>query len=194
MKEMMLALFRFSRRHVFLSGLVVVACTLLPLEVLTGHWETVPATLFSATTAWFSYLAYRFSEDRFRLDLLDRRWVIYESVVDFCSRLIQEGRLRFDEESRQRTIAVLKAAESSFRGIGFHKSKALFGPDVIALLEKLNKTFSWLSAFDTAPHDPQERQQWAEDWGRHASFIWVTVNALPEIFKLYVYFGDYKRR
>jgi hypothetical protein len=80
-------IFRLSRDHFFLCGLLIVACALFFAESVTGRWEAVFTTLFSAITAWFSYLAYRFSEERFRLDLLDRRWVIYEGVLEFCSRV-----------------------------------------------------------------------------------------------------------
>ena len=157
------------------------------------RWETIPTTAFSGATALFAYYAYRFSADRFRLDLLDRRWSIYENILEFCSRVIQQGRLRFDDASREETLKAIRAAEQSFRGTGWHKSKALFGPDVIVLLEKLNESFSWLSAHDEAPDGTAERKEWAEQWGQHAAFISKTVGTLPETFRPYVYFGDYRK-
>ncbi len=166
---------------------------LMLLLAFYHRWEAIPTTGFSGTTALFAYYAFRFSEDRFRLDLLDRRWTIYENILEFCSRVIQQGPLRLDEASREQTLRTIKAAEQSFRGTGWHKSNALFGPDVIVKLEELNKSFSWLSVRYQAPEGVTERQKWETEWINHIEFVLATANALPDIFKPYVYFGDYRK-
>ena len=173
--------------------LVCLIFAFMLLLAFNRRWESIPATAFSGATALFAYYAYRFSADRFRLDLLDRRWSIYENILEFCSRVIQHGPLRLDDASREQTLKTIGAAEQSFRGTGWHKSNALFGPDVIAKLEELNKSFSWLSVRNQAPEDVTERQKWEKEWISHIEFIFTTANALPDIFKPYVYFGDYRK-
>jgi hypothetical protein len=183
----------FIQRNIAYLGLLLVTALSVLLLANQDKLELMPTTLFSATTVLLSYFAYRFSAERFRLDLLDRRWVIYEGVLEFCSRVTAQGGLSFDERSREETLKAVDTAQQSFRGIGWHKSKALFGSDVIGLLEKLNKSFAWLSAHDRGPSDPAKRSEWSEDWERHALFVFETANSLPEIFKPYVYFGNYKK-
>lgn len=74
----------------------IVLCTLLLTSflIVKNRTESIPSTLFSGTTAFFSFLAYRFSKEKFRLDLFDKRWALYESTMNFCSSVVQQGVLR----------------------------------------------------------------------------------------------------
>jgi hypothetical protein len=155
-----------KRRWPEIGLLTLVLFSLFILGV-RDRWELFPGTAFSGATALFAYFAYRFSAEKFRLDLLDRRWSIYENILEFCSRVIQHGPLRLDDASREQTLKTIGAAEQSFRGTGWHKSNALFGPDVIAKLEELNASFSWLSVRNQAPEDVTERQKWEKEWISH---------------------------
>ena len=158
-----------------------------------GNTTLLATMVFSTATAVFSYFAYRFSEERFRLDLFDRRFAIYEATLEFCSRVVQEGTLRAAApEQREAVEQAIKAAERSFRGTGWHKAQALFGEDIALLFSKLNSSFAWLSTHGNGPgRMPQD--EWGREYTKHTDFIWDTVNRLPELFKSYIYFGEYKR-
>ena len=145
------------------------------------------------TTAVFAFLAYRFTKEKFRLELFEKRWTIYEKVLEFCSRVVQVGGIRNTPNDSDAFRATLTAAEGSFRSIGFHKSKALFGEDISELFEKLNDSYSWLTAFSERPVDPDQSANWPRQMHDHTMFIWNTVNLLPEKFRPYIYFGDYRR-
>lgn len=181
-----------SRTPIVPVGLALLGVIVVLIMIFQSKWEAIPTTVFSTLTAVFSFWAYEFSKERFRLDLFEKRWPIYEAILKFCSHVIQQGRLKLDANSQEGTLAAIQAAEESFRGIGWHKSKALFGRDVIQLLEKLNKSYAYLSSFHSAPEDPSERTKWADESNRQLLFIWETVNELPEKFRPYVYFGDYR--
>jgi hypothetical protein len=141
-------------------------------------------TIFSTLTAVFAYLAYGFSKEKFRLDLFDKRFAIYEETLKFCSQVMAEG------SAKEKAIM---AAEGSFRGIGYHKAQALFGEDIHELFSRLNKSYAWLSAFAQAPSGSMTPDVWARAHTEQLNFIWDTANKLPELFRSYMYFGDYKR-
>lgn len=170
---------------------VVLVLSILLLEV--KKLELLPATFFSATTAAFSYLAYKFSKEKFRLDLFDKRWVVYENTLEFCSRVTQQGSLRRTDNNQAEILAALQAANNSYRGLGWHKTRALFGDEIYDLFDKLNSSYGWLTALSEPPIDPIENAEWPQKQREHSTFIWETVNRLPDVFKPYVYFGDYRR-
>jgi hypothetical protein len=148
-----------------------------------GHLELVPSFVFGFSTAGLGLLAYQFSKAKFRLDLYEKRWIIYENLVQFLSLMQQTG---------SSTPEVMDAAQGCFRGKGYHKARTLFGNDIIELFDRLNNTFSWRLAFDKNRNNLVQ-----EDWARvsleHDTFIDETIRKLPEYFRSYIYFGDYKR-
>lgn len=144
--------------------------------------------MLSSVAVAFSYYAYRFSKERFRLDLLDRRWEIYQQVLKFCSVVATHGGLpkRSEDASINKSvISGLEAAHESFRGIGFHKTKSLFGPEIHQKFEELNKMYAW---FVARPRP----DGWVDTEYQHLGEVLKTIEELPTIFKPYVYFGDYK--
>ncbi len=150
------------------------------------------STIFSTITLCFSYGAYQFAKEKFRLDLLDKRWEVYVHVLDFCSVVSSQGTLTGREDNIEVITTALQAAEQSFRGIGLHKTRALFGEDIQVLFEQLNEGYAYLSSFSESPSDPTERTEWAKRKNQHVRFTHNTAGKLPEHFKSYVYFGDYK--
>jgi len=168
----------------------IVLCFLASLAILAmaGKWEAMPATLFTAVAAWFSYAALRYSREKFRLDLYEKRLEIYSNTVEFCSRVIQTGLLRDTPEQRSQNVETMDIAMKCFRGLGYHKSRALFGSDIHELFKKLNTACSYLSIYPT-PQDDAQQQQWLH----HHEFITKTVDELPHLFAPYMHFGDYRR-
>lgn len=156
--------------------------------VYISKFEQIPTTLLSSIAVAFSAYAYKFSKEKFRLDLLDRRWEIYEQVLKFCSVAVTHGGLpkRSEDESiNQSVISGLEAAHESFRGIGIHKTKSLFGPEVHEKFEQLNKMYAW---FVTRPRT----EDWVEREHQYLGDILKIIEELPVIFRPYIYFGDYK--
>lgn|GEM_PF-4422378 len=154
----------------------------------------MPSTLFTLLASLFSYAALLYSRDKFVLDLLDKKFEIYAKALEFCSIVIEYGGLKHHSDANNENyVKALKAADLSFRSIGWHKTKALFDDDIHELFAKINKSYAYLISFDEAPHDEAERKEWDQRWCDENKFIWETVNKLPEAFKPYVYFGDYRR-
>lgn len=161
------------------------------LFILNGKYEPLPTLVFSGVTAYFSFWAYRFSHEKFRLDLFEKRWAIYEQTLEFCSYVNRHGSLVPNDQNREELANALKAAQNSFRGIGLHKARALFGNDVNDELNKLNAHYSWLLSFPNPISDSDQSQLVQEKWERLIN-IGETANELPIIFQKYIYFGDFK--
>ena len=173
--------------------LAIVGIVLFIVLFYVNKLELFPATLFSATTLAFSYLAYKFSKEKFCLDLFEKRWVVYKSTLEFCSKVTQQGPLSRTDSNKEEFNATMKAANQSFRGLGWHKTRALFGDEIYVLFDKLNESYAWLLAFSEPPANPATRSEWPQKMQDHTLFIWETVNKLPGVFKPYMYFGDYRR-
>lgn len=148
--------------------------------------------VFGTITAIFSYFAYRFSKERFRLELLAKRWEIYEETLKFCSMVVKYGGIPKYSDDPERNDSVIKgiqSAEQSFRGIGFHKTRSLFGPDIDKKFDQINRSYAWLLTFRDVPIDERTGGTWYE----HVMTIYDSMIELPNLFKPYVYFGDYKK-
>lgn len=151
---------------------------------------------FNIIIAFLSFLAYRFSKERFRLELFEKRFEVYKNVLEFCS-----GALRGDlshtmitDSNKEQIYATILAAEGSFRGVGLHKAYALFGEDIHDLLKKLNESYAWLVTYNTRPDDATKKEEWAKTREKNFLFILETTKQLPDNFKSYVYFGNHKKQ
>ncbi len=174
---------------------LLLAFVLLGLSILlvdVERYDLLPATFFSVITLHFSYLAYQFSQDKFRLDLFDKRWEVYKNTLEYCSIVTQQGRLVMTEDNKDQIANALRAADNSFRGIGWHKTRFLFGVEIYLLFKKLNESYAWLASYSERPSDPKESAEWPKKMYDNSMFIWNTVQTLPDVFKPYIYFGDYK--
>ncbi len=150
------------------------------------------SVVFSIFAILFSCGAYLFTKEKFRLDLFEKRWEVYTSLLDFCSYALNNGNLRERIENNSARIEALKAAHHSFRAQGWHKSQVLFGSDVHNLLNDMDKTFYWLISHQEPPEEEGERNQWAKKQVEHLDFIFTTMLNLPLHFRPYMYFGDFK--
>jgi hypothetical protein len=158
----------------------------------SNKYEYVPATVFAGFTLFFSYHAYRFSKEKFRLDLFDRRFEIYKEIIEFCSIVSVQATLSANDNNREEIKKAHQAAHASFRGMGYHKTHALFGEDIHELCKKLNNSYSHVVSLTESPSDPQMRAQWAQDRMQHIGFISDMTKQLPILFRPYIYFGNYK--
>ena len=149
-----------------------------------GKLELLPATVFTLFTAALAFLAYHFTRARFRLDLFEKRWEVYENTWKFCSIALQEGKLRSRGENVDRVKQALEAADGSFRGKGHHRYRLLFGSDIGKVMDELNRIYARLISLG---------DNWEASWLGDMEYLEKTVNNLPEIFAPYLYFGNYRR-
>jgi hypothetical protein len=83
-----------------------------------GNLPFLATTVFSSVSLVFAYFAFQFSKEKFRLDLFDKRFAVYEAAREYCSRVLSHGPPRAaTPEEREAVEHVIKAAEASFRGI-----------------------------------------------------------------------------
>jgi hypothetical protein len=161
---------------------------------MTAYAQLVVTILFGGIAAILGFLAYTHTRDRFRLELFEKRWEIYESTLRFCSAVLQQGGIANhsqDEERNQRAINALLHAEGSFRGTGYHKTKSLFGDDIISEFNKINEAYAFFVAYSNREDRGTEETKRYYD---HLKNINKTVGKLPDMFKPYMYFGDYKAK
>lgn len=185
-----------KEKSTFQFCLLALITTSIAFLILDDKAENIPSVLFSGLAAFFAFHAYLFTKEKFRLDLLEKRWSVYEETLKFCSTVLTYGGLPSykdspDKEAQNKAIiAALIAADASFRGIGYHKTRSMFGKDIEDLFSKLNESYSWIVSHQNV--SPAKAAEQAEEETKHLKFIWETVNTLPDLFKPYVYFGDYR--
>ena len=184
-----------KEKTIFYVFLIVFISLCLGYLVFFNKPEEIPTVVFGSVAALFSFYAYFFSKENFRLELMEKRWDIYEKTLEFCSVVVTHGGLPPNSDNEVRNQSIINgliAANNSFRGIGYHKARSLFGDDIHELFGKLNKSYAWLISNQNLT--PRRAAELAEQRNEHLTFIWDTVNKLPDLFKPYVYFGDYKNK
>lgn len=178
----------FISKNWFFIFLTLLVINLTQLLISIDKLELIPSTFLTAITAALAYLAYIYNREKIRLDLFEKRWDIYTRVIDYCSVVSTYASLRYDftnQESQDNIRRGIQAAHESFRGIGFHKSKALFGDDVNNLFSRLSKSYAFLVSFD-------RNAERAREYTEELSFTFNIAKDLPDIMKPYLYFGNYK--
>lgn len=162
----------------FLFYSIVIACGFLGWRYAEIS-ERVPI-LFTGITACFSYEAYRYNKEKFRLELFEKRWEVYSSMFSLLSKMPRHNKDVASGESVSdvRIKEIVEAAHGSFRGKGWQKSKFLFGSEVESVLKEIDAIYIQSSIGGLSKE--QERE------------IYVLLIGLPEKFSPYLYFGDYK--
>lgn len=180
-----------AQEYFFLSAGVLAAVSTALLFYL-GKPELVPQLWTSIIVAILSYWACTFTAEKLRLDLFERRFDIYKNTLEYCSTVFAYASLERREENREHIDRAIEAAHESFRGIGYHKTKALFGDDIVALFNRLNTSYAYISTFGSERARGQNFDS-AEYW-RHVNETIKISEELPALFKNYMYFGDHKQR
>jgi hypothetical protein len=170
------------------TGFIIIAfLTSFAILAIANKWEALPATLFTAVAAWFSFAALRYSREKFRLDLYEKRLEIYFGIVEFCSRVEHYGFRRETPEDREQLFKTLEIAQKCLRGLGYHRARTLFGDDIHDVLDKLNKSTFWLQN-----HTTFRNKEDGDKWEEHTHFVGTMINQMPALFRPYIYFGDYR--
>lgn len=155
--------------------------------------EYFPTFCISMITLSFSYYAYLFSKEKFRLDLLDKRWEAYEQIVDFCKKVSAYGGFPKETQNKFQEQEVYEAFISAiylFNGMGAHKVKSLFGEDVQKEFQKLRDHYVYF----VTRREADQKNAWLDKEGvtRLEDVLTISQN-LPSTLKSYMYFGDYKK-
>lgn len=180
-----------SQKNFFIgAGVLAIICTALLLYL--NKPELVPQLWTSIVVAILSYWACTFTAEKLRLDLFDRRFEIYKNTLEYCSTVFAYASLERRDENREQIDRAIEAAHQSFRGIGYHKTKALFGDDIVTPFNQLNTSYAYISTFGNErarAADFDAREYW-----RHVNETIRISEELPALFKNYMYFGDHKQR
>jgi hypothetical protein len=150
----------------------------------------IPTFTFTAITAGFAYQAYRYTKEKFRLELFEKRWEVYSAIVHFEDKLkgfvekyVQKERYVSEEFEQRNTDAkeLLQIANQSIVGLGWHRKQLLFGKDV------------WRPFAQIEIILVKAQSEWKdEERKKDMETLSEIVKSFPNLFKPYLYFGDYK--
>ena len=168
------------RKYVENYGIVIiwaVTALLLMIAFWQQNLELISVGIFGAFTAHFAYMAFYHTGENFRLELFEKRLMVYNGILNFAQ--LVEG-VRADGQLL--SLDAKREAEKIFLSKGYHEVQFLFGEDISSLQKQLRDIFNDLNTRD---HTDFRREQALSDLGK-------ITETLPEIFKPYIYFGNYK--
>lgn len=103
------------------------------------------SVLVAALVAWIAYQQYRLAQERFKLDLFDKRFAVFEATRTFLRAIVTEAKLDLDELFRYRR----ETQDATF----------LFGPEIDCYLRSLADKALEMRAineqFDPLPKGPE---------------------------------------
>lgn len=176
---------------IILSWKPVLVCLLLigiVVFVLIGKTENIPSFISGigtlAVAAWGLY----YTREKVRLDLFEKRWEIYENTVKFCSHVQTHAAIRQETKmSPEEAKEFREILQGSFRGLGYHKYRHLFGKDVSSIMDSLNDCYSILVAYRNKGYVTEEEDEAVRT-------VYRIAEKLPDLFAPYLYFGDVMRK
>lgn len=150
-------------------------------------WITAAAAvLFGSATSFFAFLAYRYTREKFRLDLYERRYAFYIELWKACCQLEHVG-LRPDHHDVEAKVKWSEAFATIYPAIAHeshHKAALLFGPDVQTFVHEVFNDAVQLELNGSYEMDAIKDLKLR---------IQRRTHLLPETFAPYLYFGDLRR-
>ncbi len=177
----------FFYRNKYIIGFISLMIGGVVFLYCVDELGAIPTFIIASIALFFSHYAFLFSKEKFRLELLEKRWEIYEETLKFCSTVTTYGGLpkhSNDEDRNKQIISALQSAQQSFRGIGLHKARSLFDKDIIEKLNEINKHYA---------HFVSYQDEFDKERTNRLISVYKLIEDLPDLFKPYVYFGDYKK-
>ena len=167
-------------------------------SIISNILMTIPHLLLLIGTLWFAWLAHKHTQDKFRLDLFEKRWEVYENILNFTSAVMSAGGFpnkhtwQSEESYKNKVRDFMDGANGSVRGKGFHLYKHLFGPELQKDFDKLNSAYAFFVTYNepgtiTTTDVMKEKNELLK-------FVVKYPNEMPEKFKKYIYFGDIKAK
>lgn len=167
---------------------------------MNPQWITALAALvFGGMTATFAFLAYRYTREKFRLDLFDRRWEYFielweasqialtippiprlygsRSVAALVDRAPADGS---DESAEWREL--YRRVRKCVSREGRLRAKALFGHEVLKHLDAAAAVLADAERLTEADDEVVRRREFIEMTGK-----------MFAAFEPYLYFGDHRR-
>jgi hypothetical protein len=155
----------------------------------TSKLELLPSVILGCITAIFAFCAYKYTKEKFRLELFEKRWEVYRNIAKFCSNAAIYGDLspKPDNEDKEKVRKeAYDAMGKSFKGEGYHLRSLLFSNDMEDTFEELNQAYAFLSSHYLPSNQPFEGRD-------HLLKLRKIYEDLPNLFKPYLYFGDYRK-
>jgi hypothetical protein len=178
-----------SKSSGIVLGVIAAVIAYLAFRVI-GNGDFLPTYIISCVALVFSHQALRFSFEKFRLDLFERRLDVYESIVKLCS-LVVDGRLEDDDPEKLKLVE--KEASGCIYGLGFHRSRLLFGKDIRLKINELHATYVTLQMQIRMRKTSSDLHNPKAEWDAFNFFL-HTNDQLPTLFRSYIYFGDYRHQ
>ena len=144
-----------------------------------------------AGTSMFSLFAYKYTREKLRLDLFDKRLEAISSISAFISTAVNHINVSLGVRGTSfKTNDFYNTSASAFGGVNLHKLFLLFGHDLHDVFH-----FLWSvrgSLVLEGLIDGNCRAENRDKWERHRTKLYEIHNNLYKTFASYVYFGDYK--
>ena len=172
------------------SVLLIMFVLSTALMIGVAKYDLLPQLWVSLVVAFLAYWAAYFTSERLRLDLFDKRFEIYEKAIEFSSVVMKHGSLRSTAASSDDVGRAIREAYESFRGIGYHKARALFGVDIADLFKEINDSFTYVIAFQDAA--VSEVSYAPDRYHERVLNIVSIAERLPDDLRPCLYFGDYR--
>jgi hypothetical protein len=154
----------------------------------TSKLELLPSVILGCITTIFAFCAYKYTKEKFRLELFEKRWEVCQNIAKFCSIAAIYGNLFHEPENEDKKKDLKEAYDAmgkSFKGEGYHLRSLLFSKDVEDTFKKLNEAYAFLSSYYLNSQQPFTGVE-------HLTNLSKIYEDLPDLFKPYLYFGDYR--
>lgn len=152
-------------------------------------WTSYVPIVVSLVALVIAALAYLNARENFRFQLFEARLDIYNNLLTACSFVVQFGSTVLHpnqagdaELDKERRRDFLIARERSCSGVGHHKVRMLFGPDIVMITDEISKHFASIAAFDEVPGKEEKVAKSLER-------VKKLLDELPKAFEPYLYFG-----
>jgi len=173
----------------FVPVIVCIFVVSLLILIGTSKLELLPSVILGCITTIFAFCAYKYTKEKFRLELFEKRWEVYRNIAKFCSNAAIYGDLspKPDNEDKEKVRKeAYDAMGKSFKGEGYHLRSLLFSNDMEDTFEELNQAYAFLSSHYLPSNQPFEGRD-------HLLKLSKIYEDLPNLFKPYLYFGDYRK-
>lgn len=172
----------------FVPVIVCIFVVSLLILIGTSKLELLPSVILGCITAIFAFCAYKYTKEKFRLELFEKRWEVCQNIAKFCSIAAIYGNLFHEPENEDKKKDLKEAYDAmgkSFKGEGYHLRSLLFSNDVEDIFKELNEAYAFLSSYYQNSQDPFKGVEHLENLSK-------IYKDLPKRFKPYLYFGDYR--
>ena len=153
--------------------------------------------IFGMITAGFSYLAYFYTKEKFRHDLLNKRWPIFKTIIEVSNIASKLTDIPLNKDDRQVTentykewVDKLKPAQDKLKKINHQEVISLFGKDI---LEHINVVYGSLSACITTPYNYTTTTS-VQSRNENITRLRKNSEHLIELFSPYMDFSQYKKQ